>query len=199
MPSSHFFASSLVLCLLLSSINAFTTPSPTSLGTTTATAGVKQSVTSLNIFNKGRSSSASSSLLPKPDPENSERFIAPQAYDKKELFPIYMSLLRNGPVPFLKRLTSSDSYEQEIFKYQFDQKETDLEEAQANTDAFIASPDVYLENKLKESKGEREVYKYATPMPQDRVVLSIAWGLTSSGLITWAVGKIVYKTFLVNL
>lgn len=195
MPSAHLYASSLVLCFLLYSINAFTTPSPSSLRSAKS---VKKNATSLNIFNKGRSS-ASSNLLPKPDPENPDRFIPSEVYDKKELFPIYMSLLRNGPVPFFKRLTSSDSYEQEIFKYQFDQKETDLEEAQANMDAFFASPDVYLENKLKESKGEREVYKYATPMPQDRVVLSIAWGLTSSSLIVWAVGKIVYKTVLVNL
>jgi len=142
----------------------------------------------LNLFKKGNSRPQN---LPRPDPENPERYISTLA-TSSDFYPTYISLLRNGPLPFVTRLTSPDKYEQAVYKYQYESKESDLEEAQANMDAFFSSPDVWAEQKMREQKGERETYKYARPLDQERVVLSLTWG----SFVVFVAGKIIWKGIL---
>lgn len=129
--------------------------------------------------------------LPKPDPDNPERFVATNV-SSKDFYPPYISLFRNGPVPFLTRLVFPDKYQQAVFKYQFEAGEQDLEEAQANMDAFFSSPDIWAEQKLREQRGEREVFRYAKPLNKERVFLSVIWG----SIVIFSVGKIVWKGIL---
>ena len=79
-----------------------------------------------------------------------------------------------------------------MLKYQYESGEQDLEEAQANMDAFFSSPDIWAEQKLREQRGEREVFKYAKPLDKERVVLTVIWG----SMVVFAVGKIIWKGIL---
>lgn len=176
-------ATLLLLCMCACHVDAF------------ANMGLaKNRNTALNIFtSKNTNNGSQASKLPKPDPSNPERFLPPASgVSSKDFYPPYVSLLRNGPLPLITRITNPDKYEQAIFKYQWDTKELDLEEAQANMDAYFSSPDVWAEQKLREQRGEREVYKYAKPLDPERVVLSVVWG----SMVTFAIGKIVWKGVL---
>lgn len=120
----------------------------------------------LHIFQKKEGNKSPSYYLknlPRPDPDNPDRFIS-NNFSSNDFYPPYISLLRNGPLPFLTRLTAPDKYQQAVFKYLSESGEQDLEEAQANMDAFFSSPDIWAEQKLREQRGEREVYKYAKPL-----------------------------------
>jgi hypothetical protein len=168
---------------------------PTSFGFTFPRPVHRQSgVQALCVFQKNKKGNKSPNLknFPRPDPANPDRFIAPNNFNSNDFYPPYISLLRNGPLPFFTRLTSPDKYQQAVFKYQFESGEQDLEEAQANMDAFFSSPDVWAEQKLREQRGEREVYRYAKPLDQERVALSLIWG----SMVLFAIGKIVWKGIL---
>jgi hypothetical protein len=168
----------------------------TSTTRTTKHRSATSTSTSLSIFKQKRGNAASASKLPKPDPTNPERYLSPPttttSSSSSELYPPYLSLLRNGPLPLLTRLTSPDKYQQAIYKYQFESKETDLQEAQANMDAFFSAPDVWAEQKMKEQRGEREVYMYNKPLIPERVALSVVWG----SIVLFGIGKIVWKGIL---
>ena len=143
----------------------------------------------LFIFNK-RATNSGSSNLPKYDAET-DRYSSTVA-TSKDFYPPYESLLRNGPLPLITRLTSPDKYEQAVFKYQYESKETDLVEAQANMDAFFSAPDVWAQQKMLEQRGEREVYKYGKPLDPERVALSSIWG----GFVLIIIGKLIYLNVL---
>ncbi len=150
-------------------------------------------ITTLNMFTTKRRNGGQASNLPKPDPSDPDKFLPPASgASSKDFYPAYVSLLRNGPLPLITRLTNPDKYEQAVYKYQYDTKEVDLEEAQANMDAFFSSPDVWAEQKLREQRGEREVYKYAKPLDPERVALSTVWG----GFVFFLIGKIIWKGVL---
>lgn len=57
----------------------------------------------------------------------------------KQFYPATYTLLRAGPVSFLRRLTNGNSYEQYVWKYMKDYKDDSLMSAQGNADAFLAS------------------------------------------------------------
>jgi hypothetical protein len=185
------FLASICFALIASSsmlASAFVITSTTSTNHRSATA----TSTSLSIFNQKKGKAASASKLPKPDPTNPDRYKSPPTTTSSELYPPYLSLIRNGPLPLLTRLTNPDKYQQAIYKYQFESKETDLQEAQSNIDAFFSAPDVWAEQKLKEQRGEREVYMYNKELIPERVALSVVW----ASIVLFIVGKIVWKGIL---
>ena len=155
-------------------------------------------MTELNLFGKqSKGGGTAASNLPKPDPSDPDRFIPPTLTlsgkdADADFYPTYISVVRNGPLPFFTRLADPDKYSQAIYKYQYDTKETDLQEAQANMDAYFSSPDVWAEQKLRESRGEREVYKYNQPLNVERVTLSVVWGSFVVGIL----GKVIWKGVL---
>lgn len=146
--------------------------------------------TSLAIFKRGNTKGAAAKL-PKPDPANPDRFLSTIS-SAADFYPEYISLLRNGPLPLITRIASPDKYEQAVYKYQFESKESDLEEAQANMDAFFSAPDVWADQKMREQRGERAVFKYAKPLETEKVLLSVIWG----SLVLFAIGKIIWKGVL---
>ena len=144
------------------------------------------------VFFFNQKTKASPSNMPKPDPDNVDRFIPPDSIAASQFYPPTISLLRNGPIPFLTRLTQGDKYEQAVYKYMFDSRESDLEEAQANMDAFFSTPDVWAEQKMLENQGKRAVFKYAKPLDGERVVLSLTWG----AFVIFIIGRVLWKGIL---
>jgi len=174
--------------MLASAFVITSTTTSTSHRSTTSTS----TSTSLFIFQQKKGNAAAASKLPKPDPTNPDRYLSPPTSTTSDFYPPYLSLIRNGPLPLLTRITSPDKYAQAVYKYQFESKETDLGEAQANMDAFFSAPDVWAEQKLKEQRGEREVNVYNKDLDSERVVLSVIWG----SMVLFGVGKIVWKGIL---
>ena len=100
----------------------------------------------LHLFNRNRSSSKASQL-PTPDPNDPTRFQPPSSITtstsskntntNSNFYSLWMSLFRAGPITFLIRLFQPDKYEQAVYKYMVESRETDMEEAQANMDAYF--------------------------------------------------------------
>mmetsp|Transcript_37286 Transcript_37286/g.44498 ORF Transcript_37286/g.44498 Transcript_37286/m.44498 type:complete len:185 (-) Transcript_37286:63-617(-) len=161
---------------------------PISIGTAFthhhAVAGMRtrKSTVALNIFKRKPVGN-----LPKPDPQDPERYIASSATE--EFYPPSLSLFRSGPLPFITRLTNSDKYEQAVYKYMYQSSEQDLEEAQANMDAYFSSPSDWAEQKMMEQRGERPIFKYSeAAVDGERTVLTGVW----ASFIFYVAGKIVY-------
>lgn len=191
--SSMFLTGVLLVILCACNVQGFTSFQRQHVKMYSSTTTTTKRNTALNIFTRKTKNGSQASNLPKPDPSNPERFLPRSSgVTSKDFYPEYVSLLRNGPLPLITRLTNPDKYEQAIYKYQYDTKEIDLEEAQANMDAFFSSPDVWAEQKLREQMGERAVNKYSKPLDPERVVLSVVWG----SLVLLAVGKIIWKGVL---
>jgi len=144
-------------------------------------------LTALNMFKR-----KSVGNLPRPDPQDPERYIPPQSFDplpSEEFYPPTLSLIRAGPIPFITRLTNSDKYEQAVYKYMYQSSEQDLEEAQANMDAYFRSPTDWAEQKMMEQRGDRPVFRYSeADVDGERTVLTFVW----AGFLFYVVGKIVY-------
>ena len=131
-----------------------------------------------------------SSYLPTFDPAT-DTYRPPPGVSSSQFYSPVSTLIRAGPVPFLTRLISPQTYEQAVFKYQFEAKEPSLTRAQGNMDAFFAAPDVWAEQKLLEQQGRRDVYDYGKEAPVDRVALSLLWGSFVTGLL----GRVLWQLF----
>ena len=133
----------------------------------------------------------SSKTLPKYD-TTTDKYIPPAGVSPSQFYSPVFTLIRAGPVPFFTRLTSPLKYEQSIYKYQYEAKESSLITAQGNMDAFFAAPDVWAEQKLLEQQGRREVFDYGKETPAGRVALSIVWGSFVSGLLGRVLWQLVH-------
>jgi hypothetical protein len=101
--------------------------------------------TSTNNSNKQKMPSATSPKredLPTLDvPRGSLPVLEPPypGISAQQFYPPTYTLLRAGPVSFLRRITSGKSYEQYVWKYMKDYRDDSLMSAQGNADAFLAS------------------------------------------------------------
>ena len=102
-------------------------------------------------------------------------------------YPIYETLLRNGPVPFFTRLTNSDDYEQAVFKFQASEK-CSINEAQGNMDAYFENPHDWAYQRVQQERGG---YKkdYGGPLDPKQVGLTVTWGT----FITYFLGSFAYS------
>ena len=112
--------------------------------------------TTLNAFKR-----KSGGNLPQLDPTDPRRYIPPQSFDDSSFYPSSKTLMRSGPLPFITRLTNPDKYEQAVYNYMYQSSEKDLEEAQANMDAYFSSPTDWAEQKMMEQRGERQNFRYS--------------------------------------
>ena len=64
----------------------------------------------------------------------------PKGVSTSQFYPPTYTLLRAGPVSFVRRITDPKKYNQVVFKYMQDFKENSLMTAQGNADAFLAQP-----------------------------------------------------------
>jgi hypothetical protein len=63
----------------------------------------------------------------------------PKGVSASEFYLPTYTLLRAGPVSFVRRVADGKNYEQKVFKYMKDFKENSLMTAQGNADAYLAS------------------------------------------------------------
>ncbi|GMH48126.1 hypothetical protein TL16_g07816 [Triparma laevis f. inornata] len=106
-----------------------------------------------------------------------------------QLYSPVSTLLRNGPVPFITRLTKPAEYESKIEQYMLESKEKDVAVAQGNTDAYYAAPEVWAEQKLLEQQGRREVFDYGKGPEPERIILSSLWAAVVFGTL----GRVIFQ------
>ncbi|KAL3933846.1 MAG: hypothetical protein SGARI_003610, partial [Bacillariaceae sp.] len=82
--------------------------------------------------------------------KSTQRWEKPATAEKG--YPIYETLLRNGPVPFFTRLTNADDYEQAVMKFQANEKSS-INYAQGNMDAYFENPNDWAYQRVQEEKG----------------------------------------------
>jgi len=97
-----------------------------------------------------------------------------------EGYDAFGTLLRQGPIPFVKRVTEPEKYELSVQNYMA-QERCSRTEAQGNMDAFNANPNDWTFQKLQEKKGGPK-YDYAKAPSTDRIVLTLAWAAIVVGL-----------------
>uniref|UniRef100_A0A7S1BHD8 Uncharacterized protein n=1 Tax=Corethron hystrix TaxID=216773 RepID=A0A7S1BHD8_9STRA len=146
------------------------------------------SLTSLNIFKS--QSKSSSSAYPKYDKETQKWLIT--SPEQAEGYGPSGSLLRQGPLPFFRRIFSPSDYEQAVLKYMATEK-CDRLEAQGNMDAYFENPSDWTYQKLQERSGKLSKRDYVT-IDKKRVVLTLTWAV----LVTTVLGQIVHEMATTN-
>mmetsp|Transcript_13541 Transcript_13541/g.20632 ORF Transcript_13541/g.20632 Transcript_13541/m.20632 type:complete len:172 (-) Transcript_13541:153-668(-) len=97
------------------------------------------------------------------------------------------SLIRQGPVPFFKRVTDPDLYEQMVLKYMANDK-CGRAEAQGNMDAYLANPSDWAYQKNAEKNGAAK-YDYANANTDPgQLVLTGTWAV----FVTSLLGRVIY-------
>mmetsp|Transcript_102116 Transcript_102116/g.286273 ORF Transcript_102116/g.286273 Transcript_102116/m.286273 type:complete len:182 (-) Transcript_102116:21-566(-) len=114
---------------------------------------------------------------------------APKGVSSRDFYLPTYTLLRAGPVSFVRRVADGKTYEQYVWKYMKDFKEDSLMTAQGNADAYLASADDWAEQKYLEGLGRREAFDYGKPLPTERVVLSSIWG----GFVALLASRVVWQ------
>ena len=98
------------------------------------------------------------------------------------------SLIRQGPVPFFKRVTDSDLYDQMVLKYMASDK-CGRAEAQGNMDAYLANPSDWAYQKNAEKTGKVPKYDYANANTDPgQLVLTGTWAV----FVTSLLGRVIY-------
>lgn len=121
----------------------------------------------------------SPSTLPRRSSSRSKMVMSEDGYG------LLGTLVRQGPVPFVIRVTQPQKYENSVAVYMAKEKCTRTE-AQGNMDAFFANENDWAFQKLQEKKGAAKV-DYGKMPPTDRLVLTGVWALIVFGLL----GKII--------
>jgi hypothetical protein len=94
------------------------------------------------------------------------------------------SLLRHGPVPFLKRTLEKDTYEQAVLKYMASDN-VGRAEATGNMDAYFNNPQDWAFQKMAERKGAKKVdYTF---LSKKQAALTITWAVFVTPLATYVV------------
>ena len=99
------------------------------------------------------------------------------------------SLLRFGPVPFVRRLSAPDDVEQAVLKYMA-QERCGRTEAQGNMDAYFENPNDWALQKLEERKGTAAVRDYGASPEPAKVALTVAWGGLVTAALLWGAGEV---------
>mmetsp|Transcript_9541 Transcript_9541/g.14340 ORF Transcript_9541/g.14340 Transcript_9541/m.14340 type:complete len:184 (-) Transcript_9541:113-664(-) len=97
------------------------------------------------------------------------------------------SLIRQGPMPFIKRVQDPDLYDQMVLKYMAGDG-VDRLEAQGNIDAFLANPNDWIVQKNAEKRGAAK-YDYAKANTNTgQLIKTTIWAMIVFGYV----GRIIY-------
>ena len=102
------------------------------------------------------------------------RWDAPANYNEEETYGVVGSLLRQGPGPFIVRITKPDDYEQAVLKYMASENCSRVQ-AQANMDAYFNNAADWSYQKMQEKKGAPKV-DYNKVKTKD-VALALIWAV----------------------
>lgn len=117
-----------------------------------------------------------------------DRWEPPDGYDQEETYGPVGSLLRQGPAPFITRLTKADEYEQAVLKYMASEDVSRIE-AQGNMDAYFNNAADWAYRKMEEKRGAPKV-DYNKIKTKD-VTLALIWALMITPLLLRIVFLIV--------
>jgi len=165
--------------LLVSVAAALQTPTGASAFVARPSVGTApSSATALSVFGgNNKKTKTITNPLPKFDSET-QRWEAPP--EDEESYGPSGSLLRFGPLPFAKRLTNPDEYEQAVLKYQATEKCTRME-AQGNMDAYFDNPQDWAMQKMEERKGGYK--RDYTLIDTKKVVLTLTWAVIVTPIV----------------
>ena len=104
--------------------------------------------------------------------KSTNRWEEPPGYEDEETYGPIGSLLRQGPSPFLTRITKSGEYEQAVLKYMASENVSRLE-AQGNMDAYFNNAADWSYQKMEEKRGAPKV-DYTKVKTKD-VILALIW------------------------
>jgi len=111
----------------------------------------------------------------------------------EEPYSIGRTLLGNGPVPALNRLTSSGDYMQAVYKFQAVEKCT-LRYSQGSMDAYLENPNDWAFQRSSEERGGYKK-KYGEPIAKKQLLLTVVWGVG----ITSAIGNFAFSLISGNI
>jgi len=120
--------------------------------------------------------------------KSTNKWDKPAGYDEEETYGPVGSLLRQGPGPFITRLSNADKYEQAVLKYMASEGISRLE-AQENMDAYFNNAADWAYQKMQEKKRAPKV-DYNKIKTKD-VALSAIWGLFITPLLLRIVFSII--------
>ncbi|OEU14742.1 hypothetical protein FRACYDRAFT_269658 [Fragilariopsis cylindrus CCMP1102] len=133
-----------------------------------------------NAFSSSSSSTqVATSLLPTFD-KKTQRW-SPAEGSEEEPYGLGRTLLGNGPVPAITRITQSDDYMQAVLKFQANEKST-IRYAQGNMDAYFENPNDWAYQRTSEDRGGYKK-KYGEPLDKKSVLLTVVWGVGISAFI----------------
>lgn len=124
--------------------------------------------------------------------DKTQKFVPPPNVSSGQFYSPISSMIKAGPVPAITRLFSPQEYEQAVWKYMVESKEPDIKQAQGNMDAFFASRELWVEQKMLEQMGKREVFDYGKEPGIDRVVLASVWGVMSTSILARATWQLIH-------
>jgi hypothetical protein len=122
---------------------------------------------------------------------NSEkkRWEADSEKDLEGAYGIFETVVRNGPLPFIQRVTNGFTYEQGVLKYMYMEK-VGRKEAQGNIDASLENAGDWGYQKMQEKKGAPKKDYAASPSPK-QFALSGVWSV----IVFWFFGSIIMDVF----
>lgn len=86
------------------------------------------------------------------------------------------SLVRQGPPPFIQRLTNPEKYENSVQKFMAEEK-CSRKEAQGNMDKFLADPDGWQLERIRAKKTGISVNYAEQNMEPKQLILTACWAL----------------------
>ena len=126
------------------------------------------------------------SMVPRFD-KSSQKWFPENEKDMEGAYGPIGSLIRQGPVPFFKRLTDPELYDQMVLKYQAGEGVGRME-AQGNIDAFLANMNDWIVQKNAEKRGAAK-YDYATANTDPKqIVLTSLW----AGIVFAYILRVIY-------
>eukprot|EP00548_Thalassiothrix_antarctica_P008218 CAMPEP_0194153922 /NCGR_PEP_ID=MMETSP0152-20130528/58471_1 /TAXON_ID=1049557 /ORGANISM="Thalassiothrix antarctica, Strain L6-D1" /LENGTH=140 /DNA_ID=CAMNT_0038859613 /DNA_START=71 /DNA_END=490 /DNA_ORIENTATION=+ len=95
--------------------------------------------------------------------------------EEGEGYPPTGSLLRQGPLPFIQRLTNTDKYDQAVLKMMANEKLT-RNQAQGSFDAYLRNPSDWAVSRKEEEKGNvpKIDYENVNTSPK-QIILTGVW------------------------
>mmetsp|Transcript_15359 Transcript_15359/g.33400 ORF Transcript_15359/g.33400 Transcript_15359/m.33400 type:complete len:195 (-) Transcript_15359:281-865(-) len=139
-------------------------------------------------------SRVSKSSLPKYD-KATKRWVSTSDTDCDEGYDALGTLLRFGPVPYIKRLTQPDVVEQAVLKYQV-REGCSRTEAQANMDAYFENPNDWFQQKLEEKRGlPKRDYTY---IDKTEILFSLVWAVVVTSVLGTMANEVISGSYCIN-
>lgn len=105
-------------------------------------------------------------------------------------YPPIGSLIRQGPLPFFKRLTNADEYEQGVLKMMATNNLT-RNQAQGSFDAYLQNPGDWTLQKIAEDKGAPKYDYENANMEPKQLILTASW----TSILLVVISRILFVTF----